>query len=183
MMNIEPQVFYHFAGLCLIVTLSYVRNKLLDKENLFGVMILGILETLPHEIMHWLVASITGARPYGFSIIPKKYEIAGLNNKKIIYWDFGKVEAYITFYNALFFGLAPLLLLILAFISYAYYFTFVTSTLVNTIAFYMLEYCLIVNSIPSKQDILVAFSCKSWLFYTIIAMGICFFIFTKDGLL
>lgn len=160
-------LMFHFTGIVLIVLIIRFKSFLLRTDKMWSVMFWGVIDTLPHEISHWLVASITGGRPYGFSIIPKKR--VSLDGQRYI-WDFGSVSAYVAFYNAFLIGLAPLFLLIVAFFVFMNYFNYMPNTWWSILLFYFILYVLIENSIPSAQDIKVAFSQNSWLFYMIIGI-------------
>ncbi|AII15584.1 hypothetical protein CIG1485E_a0059 (plasmid) [Campylobacter iguaniorum] len=158
---------WHFAGIVLVVMLSQFKNRLLDKGGIWSVFFWGIMDTLPHETAHWIVASLTGGRPYGFSIIPKKIPYVDASGQDRILWDFGSVQAYVSFYNAAAIGMAPLMLLGGAFLTYTYYFEFMPNEWWSILLFYWILYILIANSMPSTQDFKVALSQNSWLFYLI----------------
>ncbi len=164
---------WHFAGIVLVVMLSQFKNSLLNKGRIWSVFLFGLMDTLPHEIAHWIIASLTGGRPHGFSIIPKRIPYTDINGNDRILWDFGSVQAFVTFYNAAAIGMAPLLLLGGAFLTYTYYFDFMPNEWWSILLFYLILYILIANSIPSTQDFKVAASQNSWLFY-LIFLGIGF---------
>lgn len=63
--------------------------------------------TFCHELMHWLVGLVTGARPGGFTIIPVKQ--AG-------HWQLGSVTlTRVRWYNAAPAALAPVLIILIPF--------------------------------------------------------------------
>lgn len=158
---------WHFAGIVLIIMLAQFKNSLLNRGGIWSVFFWGIMDTLPHEMAHWTIASLTGGRPHGFSIIPKRIPYTDVNGDSKILWDFGSVRAFVTFYNAAAIGMAPLILLGGAFLTYTYYFEFMSNEWWSILLFYWILYVFIANSIPSTQDFKVAASQNSWLFYVI----------------
>lgn len=164
---------WHFAGIVLIVMLAQFKNSLLNRGGLWSVFFWGIMDTLLHEIAHWIIAALTGGKPHGFSIIPKKVPYVDVNGNHKILWEFGSVRAFVTFYNAAAIGMAPLILLGGAFLTYSYYFDFMPHEWWSILLFYWILYIFISNSIPSIQDFKVAVSQNSWLFYLVfISFGI-----------
>jgi hypothetical protein len=73
-------------------------------SRLHAVFLLFVLAgTAVHEIMHLLVATLTNARPVSFSVLPRRQGGS---------WILGSVGcANIRWYNAVFVGLAPVLVL------------------------------------------------------------------------
>jgi hypothetical protein len=68
-----------------------------------GFFLLILAGTVAHEVMHFLVAAFTNARPISFSVLPRRSGNA---------WILGTVGcANIRWYNAVLVGFAPLLVL------------------------------------------------------------------------
>jgi len=157
---------YHFLGIITIIFIDKIRLKLIETQNRFLVFLGYSFSVTWHELMHFIFALITFAKPINFSIFPKKYHYIDKKRYERIYWTLGSVEATnVNFINAPFVGLAPLFLLVIAYYVYKYYFYYFSLTLHNIIVFYIILYMLISNSIPSMQDIRVAFG---KFYYTII---------------
>ena len=92
----------YLAGLAATL---WLLNKARRSFWLFSLLILP--GTLCHELCHWILGHLLGGRPTHFSILPKR-EGRG--------WVLGSVGlANLRWYNAFFIGLAPLLLLPLAY--------------------------------------------------------------------
>lgn len=159
---------WHFIGISLSIILTQFKNSLMNKSALWSVLFFGIIDVLLHEIAHWFISAITGGRPYGFSIIPKKEEYINQNGMTVELWEFGCVKSHFTFYNAVAIGMAPLLLLYAAYLTYLYYFEYMPNVWWSILCFYTILYVLIANSIPSVQDFRVPLIQNSWLFYLII---------------
>jgi hypothetical protein len=67
--------------------------------------LLTLAGTFTHELMHWLVGLLSGARPGGFTIIPVK---------KAGHWELGSVTLMrVRWYNAAPAALAPLLIILI----------------------------------------------------------------------
>jgi len=171
---------WHFAGIVLIVMLARLKNFLISRGSLWNLFFFGIMDTLPHELAHWIIALLTGGYPHGFSIIPKKVPYVDAKGNNKILWNFGSVEASTNFYNAFAIGMAPLILLGGAFLTYTYYFNFMPNEWWSILLFYWILYIFIANSIPSAQDFKVAVSQNSWLFYGMI-IAIVTIIYSKWG--
>jgi len=156
---------WHFLGICLIVIIMRYKNSFMRHNHMWSIMVFGLIDTLPHEIAHWIVALLTGGRPFGFSIVPKKVIV---NDKKV--WTFGSVSAYVTTANAFLIGFAPLIWLVVAYYIFINFFKWFGLSPISILSFYFIVYVCIENSIPSMQDIKVAFSQWSWIFYLFLAI-------------
>ena len=72
--------------------------------NQYLYMLLKLGGTIAHELCHFVVGFLLGAKPVGFSLIPHRAD----NNK----WTLGSVSfGNIRWYNGVFVGMAPLLIL------------------------------------------------------------------------
>lgn len=110
-------------------------------------LILDILFRLPstflHELAHFIIALLTFSDVKGFSLIPR------IENKRIV---LGRVSVSPRYKVALtFVGFAPLLNAVIAFAIYYY-----DVIVVNRIFTFILQFYLLLGSIPSWQDIKVA---------------------------
>lgn len=140
-----------FIGLLLFYFLSRFKSNVIYYGNPYIILIINFLTTSLHEIMHYLIALILGGRPTGFSLIPKKRKIGNL-----VYWEFGSVVAYTNRFNAFFIGIAPILNIVVAYFIWKYYFFYIKPNILSILFFYFVEWVLINNGIPSKQDLKVA---------------------------
>jgi hypothetical protein len=156
-------VIYSYIGVMVILVLEYIKNRFMSNNSFWSLTFWGILTTFPHEFAHFIVALLTGARPTGLTIIPKKQLVNGVE-----YWTMGSVQAYINKLNGVFIGLAPLLWLLAGYFISKYYFLYFEANLINTIIFYITIYLCITNGIPSGQDLKVVFNSHWWLILIII---------------
>lgn len=97
-MPARTEQWLFLAGL---VVLLLVFNRLRRAFWLFSLAVLP--GTLAHELCHLALGLVLGGRPAGFNLLPRRNERG---------WELGSVSFNrITWYNAFFIGLAPLLLL------------------------------------------------------------------------
>ena len=76
------------------------------RHSMWRVALLALPGTLAHELMHWIVGLVLGARPYGFSVWPKPHGRG---------WQLGSVSfRHLGMLNGAWVALAPLFLLPLA---------------------------------------------------------------------
>ena len=128
----------------------WIFRRVLTNQYLYNLLILG--GTIAHELCHFITGLLLNARPVRFSIIPKKTGEA--------HWTLGSVSfANITFYNGIFVGMAPLLLLVPFYLVVPTYFVMGDlqyCSLRDITAWFALAY-LGPSAIPSKQDYKIAF--------------------------
>ena len=141
-----------YLAIILIIFLINIKHKLLYSQNFFGIFIMGFLTTLPHEAAHYITAFILGAKPQGLSIVPKKVEYSGY-----VYWSFGNVRAYANKFTGFFVGIAPVIWLIVGFFIAKYYFYYFRTNTVSILGFFFIEWIMIENGIPSREDLKIAF--------------------------
>jgi hypothetical protein len=110
-----------------------------------------------HELAHFLAGTLLFAKPTGFSIIPRRQE----HGYRLGAVSFKGLNAL----NSLPVGLAPLGLIVVAFLSFQYWIIWFPPTLISTVAMYFTSFVLIYNSLPSMQDLKIAFGLKSILLY------------------
>ena len=129
---------------------AWIVNALLQRvSNFWFYSIISLPGTFLHELAHFIVGFVLGARPTSFSIFPKKTET---------HWVFGSVGFYnINSFNALPTTMAPLLILLFP----SAVFMFIDF---NDLEWYMLLVTFIGialishSAIPSGQDFKVLFS-------------------------
>jgi hypothetical protein len=124
--------------------------------------IISLPGTFLHELLHWLIGSILGARPSKLSIFPRRIG----DQYQLGYVEFENIR----WYNGFFVGFAPLLLFPAAGLL-AVWRTHNIS--VEPIEFLWLYLCasILGASLPSVQDIKVAFE-SSWVVFVILLFGL-----------
>lgn len=148
----------HFLGLFLVIVLAAIHGRIGAAGPLWQILY-ALPATLLHELSHLIVAFVTGGRPAGFSIIPTPRLVTLADGSVRRSWVLGAV----TIRNAgiiasLPTGLAPLLLVPLAWFLYHHWFAWFPADLPHTISLYLVVYLCAAGSVPSTQDLRVAFS-------------------------
>lgn len=148
----------HFFGLILVIVLAAIHGRIGTAGPLWQILY-ALPATLLHELSHLLVAFITGGRPAGFSIIPtpritmladgtvRRGWVLG----SVIIRNAGPLASFPT-------GLAPLLLIPLAWFFYRHWFDWFPADLSHTLFLYLAVYLCAAGAVPSTQDLRVAFS-------------------------
>lgn len=162
-MTITDQQTYHFAGILLTIFLAAIQSR---AERVGSLWL--ILSTLPgtvlHELAHFVVALVTGGRPRGLSIMPKSRDCTYADGSSRRMWVLGSVSlGRVGTFSAVPTALAPLGLIMVAWFFYHHWFTWFPSDLLHTLCLYLIIYVFCSSSIPSKQDLKVAFSSLSGL--------------------
>ena len=140
----------HFVGLLVVIMLALLQRRV-GRGGAFWQICWFLPGTLLHELSHLIVAAATGGRPVGFSIIPRR-EGGGR-------WRLGSVTiSRPGTLSALPSGLAPLGLNVAAYYIYAGWSGWFASDLQHTLLMYLVVYLFCYSSIPSAQDLKVAFS-------------------------
>lgn len=120
-------------------------------NSIMGVWIFYFLGTFLHEMAHFLVALVLGAKPKFPFLFPKK----DFDGSTIL----GRVEtASVKWYNGFPIAIAPLSLFVVAFILQRYYFSYFDFSFLSTLFYFYLLIVLIDSAIPSSQDIRIAVS-------------------------
>lgn len=116
--------------------------------------------TIAHELSHLVVAFVTGGRPSGFSIIPRVQQAYRREDGEMVkLWTLGTVTvANAGVLSAFPTGLAPLLLNVVAWYIYRHWFEWFSQDLGHTLGLYLVVSVLCSSSLPSFQDLRVAFS-------------------------
>jgi hypothetical protein len=146
-----PQSWYHFAGLLLVILLAVVQGRV-GRIGTFWQISWALPGTILHELAHFVVAAVTGGRPVGFSVIPRRDPARGG-------WLLGSVTISRPGpISALPSALAPLALNIVAYYLYRSWGRWFPQDLPHTLAMYSAVYLFSYSSIPSGQDLKVALS-------------------------
>jgi hypothetical protein len=115
--------------------------------------------TLLHELAHLIVGFITGGRPAGFTIIPRRTIGFTTDGSERRVWVLGSVNITNPSLLAAFpTGFAPLLLLPSAWFLYRSWFVWFPPDLLHTLLMYVAVVVCCGSSLPSAHDVTVAFS-------------------------
>jgi hypothetical protein len=153
----NPEFFY-FASLVVLVLIIRLKNYVLQNSNSVVVFFVYFFGVLAHELSHFIVSLLTLGKPVGLTVIPVRKELL-LEEKRYIYWEFGHVVSNNTnFLNSFYIGLAPLLLVPVAYWIYVSFFEYIPFNGFSILFLHILVFVLLFNSLPSKTDIRVAFS-------------------------
>lgn len=173
----DPALF-HFAGIVLAALLGAMQGRA-DRVGPFWQIVVRLPGTLLHEVAHLLVAFLAGGKPAGFTIVPHRAVGVTADGSPRRLWVLGSV----TITNpsplaALPSGLAPLLLLPLAWFLYRNWFVWFPLDLPHTLLMYLSVVVCCSGSLPSSQDVAVAFSRPSGLLLYV-TLGSCLWLLTK----
>jgi hypothetical protein len=146
--------WHHFAGILLVIMLAVLQGRV-GRIGAFWQICWALPGTLLHELSHLIVAAVTGARPVGFSIIPRRDGSRGTSQR----WQLGSVTISRPGpISALPSALAPLALNLVAYYLYLGWGSWFPSDLLHTLLMYLVIYLFCYSSIPSGQDLKVAVS-------------------------
>ncbi|MCT7563138.1 hypothetical protein [Aliarcobacter butzleri] len=152
------------------ITILIVKLKDVSKSNVYLAGIVYFTGTFFHELAHYIAALITTLRfPEKVSLFPKSEVI---NGKKHINLGYVRVkDSHINIFNAFIIGMAPLSLLYLAYLVPKYFFVYYISYFQIGITAYILQSfliaTLIINSVPSRADFILARTKGSLYFYIV----------------
>ena len=164
------------------ITILILKMKEISKANIYLSGIVCFLGTFFHEMAHYIMALITTFRlPGRISLFPK-YEI--VNGRRVIALGYVEVKnSSLNILNAFPTGMAPLLLLYLAYIVSKYFFIYYGIWFEVGIIAYILQSflmaTLIINSVPSRADLILARTKGSLYFYIVILLISIFYIVYK----
>ena len=164
------------------ITILILKMKEISKANVYLSGIIYLLGTFFHELAHYIMALITTFRlPGRVSLFPK-YEV--VNGRKIITLGYVEVRnSSLNILNAFPIGMAPLLLLYLAYMVSKYFFIYYGIWFEVGIIAYILQSflmaTLIINSVPSRADLILARTKGSLYFYIVILLISIFYIVYK----
>ena len=164
------------------ITILILKMKEISKVNIYLSGIVYFLGTFFHELAHYIIALITTFRlPGRISLFPK-YEI--VNGRRVIALGYVEVKnSSLNILNAFPIGMAPLILLYLAYIVSKYFFIYYGIWFEVGIIAYILQSflmaTLIINSVPSRADLILARTKGSLYFYIVILLISIFYIVYK----
>jgi hypothetical protein len=151
-------VFAHFAGIVLAATLGAIQGRS-DRIGPFWMVLVRLPGTLLHELAHLVVVFITGGKPAGFTIIPRRTVGVTIDGSARKVWVLGSVTITNPSILAAFpSGFAPLLLLPVAWFLYRGWFVWFPPDLPHTLLMYVAVVVCCGSSLPSAQDAAVALS-------------------------
>lgn len=152
---------WHVCGFILVVILLFLDHQ--SRRGGFLVILLwNLLGVLLHELAHFLIGTLLLARPTAFSLIPRRHE-GGVQLGSV---SFKELNAF----NSLPVGLAPLGLIVLAFHVFQHWPEWFVPSFFSTVGMYFVSFILVYNSLPSRQDLKIAFGWKSILLYGTVAI-------------
>ena len=154
-------VLLNFAGIVLAVNLGALQGRA-DRVGSFWQIIVRLPGTLLHEVAHLVVAFLTGGKPAGFTMIPHRTVGVTATGAVRRVWVLGSVTITNPSPLAAFpSGLAPLLLLPLAWFLYSNWSSWFPPDLPHTLSMYVAVVLCCSGSLPSSRDLNVAFS-RPW---------------------
>ena len=170
------QVIDYITGNSVLFTSVIILVHSLQRKfyrNIFTAWLFDIFGVFFHEVAHFVIGVIFGAKPFAFSVIPQKTQ----NGYMMGHVQFSNIK----WYNAIPVALAPFLLILLAFFIDKYYFIVIEKTVLSYVGYIFLLIVTITSAMPSSQDFKVARSSFGGiLFYsTITYVGLYFLVF-KD---
>lgn len=144
---------YHFVGVLCVISLGMLQERV-GRSGAFWQIVWAVPGTILHELSHLLVAAVTGARPVGFSVFPRREPGSGGGR-----WVLGSVTISRPGpVSALPSALAPLALNLVAGYLYLNWGGWFPEDLLHTVLRYLVVYLFSYSSLPSSQDLRVAFS-------------------------
>jgi len=141
--------WHHFAGLLLVILLAVLQGRV-GRIGSFWQICWALPGTILHELAHLIVAAVTGGRPVGFSVIPRRDRGGWLLGSVTISRP-GPVSALPS-------AMAPLALNAVAYYLYRGWGRWFPPDLPHTLLMYAAVYLFCYSSIPSGQDVKVALS-------------------------
>lgn len=130
----------------------YIFRKLESRFWIFTIVTLPA--TILHELTHFIISLLTGGKPKGFSIIPKKNTDGS--------YTMGSVTSYnVTWWNGFLIGLAPLLLIPISYFYLKYYIIEIKDFKLLAINLFIIA-SMLEGSIPSSVDLKLSFQ-KSYI--------------------
>lgn len=146
----NPERWHHFAGVLLVIALAVLQARV-GRAGAFWQICWALPGTLLHELSHLLVAAVTGGRPVGFTIIPRRDGPGRWVLGSVTISRPGPVSALPS-------ALAPLFLNLGAYYLYLQWGGWFPADLVHTLLMYLAIYVFCYSSVPSGQDVKVALS-------------------------
>ncbi|MBJ6748819.1 hypothetical protein [Geomonas anaerohicana] len=162
---VDPERWHHFAGVLLVIALAVLQARV-GRAGAFWQICWALPGTLLHELSHLVVAAVTGGRPVGFTIIPRRDGPGRWVLGAVTISNPGAVSALPS-------AMAPLLLNIAAYYLYLGWSTWFPADLPHTLLMYVLIYVFSYSSIPSGQDFKVALTSPAGVLLYGGAVGVC----------
>ncbi len=154
---------WHFAGILLFLTLFLIGRKV-GRAHILLYALFNLPGSASHEIAHFMTGLALGARPAGFSLVPGKNGSC---------WRLGSVRfSRIRAWNALPVGLAPLGLVLVAWLLWHHWLVWFPVTRTSILILYTVLFYLLSNSLPSRQDMAIALNWRSVLLYSAITLAV-----------
>ena len=144
------QQWHHFAGVLLVILLAVLQGRG-GRVGAFWQICWALPGTLLHELSHLVVAAVTGGRPVGFSVIPRREGGERWRLGSVTISRPGPISALPS-------ALAPLALNLVAYYLYLGWGSWFPRDLPHTLLMYLVIYLFSYSSIPSGQDLKVALS-------------------------
>ncbi len=156
-MDSTPEATGHFFGIILAVFMAAAYGRA-GRSAPFWMIMTRLPGTFLHELAHYAVAFVTGGSPSGFTIIPVRRE--SIRDGVVVNeWVLGSVTLRKpSALSAMPTGLAPLLLLGVAWHVYCHWFEWFPHDFPHTICLYGVLCLLCCGSVPSGRDLHVAVS-------------------------
>jgi hypothetical protein len=154
-----------------------------DRVGPFWMILVRLPGTFLHELAHLVVAFITGGKPAGFSIIPRRTVGITTDGSPRRVWVLGSVTITNPSVLAAFpSGFAPFLLLPFAWFLYREWFVWFPSDLPHTLLMYIVVVVCCGSSLPSAQDVAVALTRPlGVILYAAVGAGAWFLWYTVRG--
>jgi hypothetical protein len=164
----------HFLGILLTIVLAATHERA-GRAGSIWLILYALPGTLLHELAHFIVALVTGGRPRGFSIMPRRGDCLLPDGTCRKTWVLGSVSlGNPGMFSAVPTAIAPMGLIFIAWFIYRRWYTWFPADSLHTLLLYLTVYLFCYSSIPSKQDIKVACSSLPGLmFYGGLAAGLC----------
>ncbi|MBJ6725667.1 hypothetical protein [Geomesophilobacter sediminis] len=144
----EP--LYHFAGILVVICLAVLQAQV-GRAGALWQIIWALPGTLLHELSHLLVAAVTGGRPVGFTILPRREPEGGWILGSVTISNPGPISALPS-------ALAPLGLNLAGYFVFTQWGRWFADDLPCTLLRYLAVYLFAYSSLPSRRDLLVALS-------------------------
>lgn len=159
---VEQHLMWHLCGTGLFLVLVAIQRRA-KSSGILAMALWNLAGVVLHELAHLLAGLLFGARPAGFSLLPRRTGDS---------WRLGSIRfARLTAINAVPVALAPLGLAGLAYWVALRWYTWCRPSLVSTLGLYAALYLLGYNALPSRQDLRVACNWRSLALYSV--LGTC----------
>lgn len=146
----------HIVLIAIVLIIVRVLNATFKYTYLQATLLLA--STYAHELCHLFVGLFLNGKPKNISLFPYKSDNNTIN-LGYVSWD------NLTWYNRLPIGLAPLLIWVLIYYVDIYFFIYFEKNLLNSFIYIYLITILLINSLPSKPDLKIAFGCITGLIF------------------